>query len=208
LIKMTQRAIDSCLADGADVNVIVVETFKKTEYRGANKTVMYEGEFNYNRCLNTGIKYAKGDVFILANNDIIFERGWSQIGYLMEYNNYLSASALSNDRRQKIFRRGNVAYEGYLIGLYLTGWCIFAHKKVFEQIGKLDETHKFWYSDDVYAEQLRQAKIKHALICNCVVNHLVSKTLSTKPIKERHILTYAEGKRVHKTNRENIQTKL
>ena len=43
LIKMTQDAIDSCLADGADVNVIMVETFKIANYRNVNKTVLFTG---------------------------------------------------------------------------------------------------------------------------------------------------------------------
>ena len=45
---MTQDAIDSCLADGADVNVIMVETFKIANYRNVNKTVLFTGEFKHN----------------------------------------------------------------------------------------------------------------------------------------------------------------
>ena len=59
LRKMTQDAIDSCLADGADVNVIMVETFKIANYRNVNKTVLFTGEFNYNHCLTWAWRTAK-----------------------------------------------------------------------------------------------------------------------------------------------------
>ena len=91
LKKMTQDAIDSCLADGADVNVILVETFQGTKYRGVNKYILFTGEFNYNHCLNLGLKHRKGDVQILANNDIIFMPGWSSVGETMREYDYLSA---------------------------------------------------------------------------------------------------------------------
>lgn len=204
LIRMTQAAIDSCLADGADVNVIVVETFKKTRYRGADTIIEYSGQFNYNRALNMGIKEAKGDVVILANNDIKFEPGWSTIGQTMIDNGYLSASALSTDPRQNGFRRGDYAYEGYSIGVHLCGWCIFCQRKVFEKIGQLDESVVFWYSDNLYAKQLKRAGIKHALICNVVVLHYTSQTLSKKRRSEQNYLTYAQGKRILKVNPKNL----
>ena len=125
LKKMTQDAIDSCLADRADVNVILVETYQKTEYKNVDKYVLFEGEFNYNHCLNLGLKHRKGDVQILVNNDIIFMPGWSSIGQTMREYGYLSASALSNHPRQRLFQRGDYAYEGYDICLYVTGWCLF-----------------------------------------------------------------------------------
>lgn len=204
LIRMTQAAIDSCLADGADVNVIVVETFKKTRYRGANTVVEYSGQFNYNRALNMGIKEAKGDIVILANNDIKFEPGWSTIGQTMIDNGYLSASALSTDPRQNGFRRGDYAYEGYSIGIHLCGWCIFCQRKVFDKIGKLDESVMFWYSDNLYAKQLKSAGIKHALICNVVVLHYTSQTIVKKRRSEQNYLTHAQGKRILKINPKNI----
>jgi len=208
LRRMTQAAIDSCLADHADVNVILVETFKECEYHNVNKLVNYEGEFNYNRALNLGLKDAEGDIAILANNDIIFQKGWSSIGHTMQANGYLSASALSADVRQKAFKRGDFAYEGYLVGFHLTGWCIFVDRKIFKKIGKLDETFNFWYSDNAYADQLIKNKITHALICNVTVLHYVSRTLAKEKADIRYLMTHAERKKLFKHNTENIQKKL
>ncbi len=205
LIRMTQAAIDSCLADGADVKVYLIETFKQHEYRGVHKVLIYTGEFNYNRALNLGIANSEGDICILANNDIKFEKGWSSIGNTMKANDILSASALSSDPRQRSFKRGNYAYEGYLIGYQLTGWCLFVDRTVFKTIGKLDESFNFWFSDNVYADQLIKANIKHALICNVTVLHYTSRTLSKETVKIQKQLTYAERKRISEPHTTNIQ---
>jgi hypothetical protein len=204
LQKMTQEAIDSCLADKAEVNVILVETFKEYPYRGVNKTVFFNGEFNYNHCLNLGLKYKTGDVQIMANNDIIFEKGWSKIGQIMIDNDYLSASALSNNDLQRVFPRKDIAYEGYDISRYVSGWCLFAQSKVFELIGKLDETFVFWFSDDAYINQLKKAGIKNYLICNCTVNHYISRTLAKQDRRTILKYTHAERKTIHKSHRAHI----
>ena len=175
LIMMTQNCINSARKDNTELNVIVVETGAKHNYN-ADNIVMYEGSFNYNRALNLGLKYAKSDIQILANNDIIFHKGWSSIGDIMQVNEYLSASALSNAKQYRQFKKGFWAYEGYRIGYEIAGWCIFTHKSLWEQIGKLDERHTFWFSDNAYADQLKKKGIKHALICSVQVDHLESRT--------------------------------
>ena len=194
LIEMTEQCIDSARKD-CDLKVIIVETGQPYKYK-ADKLIEYNGEFNYNRALNLGLKYAKNKFQILANNDLIFREGWSKIGDIMKVNGYLSASALSNDQRQLWFKRGNYAYEGYNIGYQLAGWCIFTDKELWKQIGKLDETHQFWFSDNVYAEQLKKANIKHALICSVVVDHLGSQTLRKQSRDVQRTYTYAQGKAV------------
>lgn len=200
LIAMTQRAIDSCLQDGADVNVILVETFKETAYKGVDKLIMYQGDFCYNRCLNKGLKYRTGDIQILANNDLIFEKGWSEIGHIMKANDYLSASALSDGDNHSSLVRGMYAYEGYIISYLFTGWCLFQDKEVWDKIGDLDERHEFYYSDNVHAEQLSKAGIKHHLICSVKVNHMISATLVKidRNLRQRYIR--ATRKRSYKIN--------
>jgi glycosyltransferase involved in cell wall biosynthesis len=180
LIAVTQDCINSARQDGVDLNIIVVETGQPYKY-DVDKIIEYNGEFNYNRALNLGLKYAKGDVHILANNDILFHKGWSVIGEQMKTNDYHSACVLSQDPRQGQFQRGDFIYDGYEIGKHLVGWCIFLDRYCVEKIGKLDETVRFWYSDDIYACQLKEAGIKHVLFCNCRVDHLTSRTLVKQP---------------------------
>ena len=193
LIKITENCIASARKDNADLNIIVVETGNPYRY-DIDKIIQYNGEFNYNRALNLGLKYAKSDYQVLCNNDIIFYPGWSKMGDIMKANDYMSASALSNDQRQRVCKRGNICYEGYIIGLHLTGWCIFTSKELWPLIGKLNEKHKFWFSDNIYAEQLKQQNIKHALICNIRVDHLGSQTLAKQPRHIQQLYTYSQGR--------------
>lgn len=126
----------------------------------------------------------------------------------MRYYGYLSASALSNHPRQRLFKRGDFAYEGYDICLYVTGWCLFVDAKVWDMIGDLDTTYQFWYSDDQYVYQLKLKGIKHYLICNVVVNHYISRTLMKTDRQTRVRLTNAERKVIQRKNRSHIQKKL
>ncbi len=193
LIQITKDCIKSAKQDNVELNVIIVESGNPYRYN-VNTIVEYNGEFNYNRALNLGLRHIKHEYQILANNDILFTKGWSEIGNIMKANNYLSASALSNDQRHNVFSPGDFAYEGYMIGYHVTGWCLFAHRSVWEKIGKLDETYKFWYSDNIYAEQLKKEGIVHALICSVRVDHLGSKTLSKQDPRTQRDYTYNMGK--------------
>lgn len=202
LIPITQNCIDTALADGAEVNVIVVETSDKiVEYKGCNTHILYEGPFNYNHALNLGIAQAKGkkkdDVLILANNDLIFHPGWSMIGELMKINGYESASARNG--YQRTYPCGNYIYDGYMVSHILTGWCIFSTRYCIDKIGgRLDETVAFWYSDDIYACQIKAVGIMHGLFCNVQVDHIASLTLKRQPSRIQRILMIGEGYKFNK----------
>jgi len=76
-------------------------------------------------------------------------------------------------------------YLGYDIGVHITGWCLFVTKECIQKIGELDESFEFWYSDNVYADQLIRSGIRHGLYCNVRVDHLTSVTLKTLPPREQ-----------------------
>lgn len=221
LIPVTQQTIDTARQDGADINIVLIESGEDYQYSGVDKYLKYEGTFCYNRALNMGLREAVGDVHILANNDIIFHKGWSQIGDLMRLNGYHSASALAGHlihfNGGSWFEEGDHVYEGYKVGYILTGWCLFVDRFCTEKIGLLDETVNFWYSDDLYAAQIKAAGIEHALFCNIRVDHLCSQTLNKekasyqrnlqigqlgKFIKRRQ--QYAEGKRINTVNPKDL----
>lgn len=215
LIPITQQCIDTARLDGADLNIIIVETGSPYKY-DVDKIIEYNGEFNYNRALNLGLKYVKGDIHILANNDIIFHKGWSRIGELMKLNDYHSASAVA--WHQKEYERGDFVYEGYNVGYLLNGWCIFLDKYCLEKIGRLDESVSFWYSDDLYALQLKQAGIPHGLFTGVQVDHIASKTILKQssriqrqyqsgelPKYLKRKRDYATGKTMYQINSQHLQ---
>jgi hypothetical protein len=175
--SITERAIES-----SGVDCIVVETCNKRAYEKATQTLFWNKEFNYNACLNYGIEYTNTEYIALCNNDLIFDPGWTRIENIMKENNILSASPFSlYSTHRHGYKVCDKMYKGYWIGHELLGWCIVVHKSIFEKIGKLDETYKFWCSDNAYADQIESKGIEHYLICNCIVNHIGggSKTIKT-----------------------------
>ena len=199
LIQVTQNCIDSARKDNADLNIIVVETGNPYKY-DVDRIIQYNGPFNYNRALNIGLKYRKGDIYILANNDLIFHPGWSKIGFLMLSNNLHSASIMSQTANG--FERGDYIYEGYKVGSHFLGWCIFIDEYCLDKIGKLDESVMFWYSDNLMACQLKAAGIKHGIFCNMQIDHITSLTLSRQDIKTKRLFQIAERQKFKRLERE------
>jgi len=186
LQRMTQNCINS--AKGPDVKVILIETFKLFDYDNVDVLLEYNGQFFYNKALNIGLDVANCDIQILANNDIVFYEGWQTIGYDMINNGFDSASAWYEGSQ---FPQGDHVYEGYGIATHITGWCIFITKGAMNKIGRLNEDMEFWYSDNMYARQLRMHELRHGLFCNVRVDHLLNQTLNTMPMKiKRH---YSQG---------------
>jgi GT2 family glycosyltransferase len=175
LREMTQRCIDSARAD----RVIIVETGQVVAYNNIDVYTQYPGKFNYNACLNWGLEFAENDIHILANNDLIFHK-YRSIGYHMKENGFDSGSAWY---KRCMVPQGDYIYPGYEVGFTLTGWCIFITKETYKKIGLLDEGVDFWYSDNLYAEQLKKHNLKHGLFCNTRVDHLTNQTLNTMPLK-------------------------
>jgi len=209
LIAFTQQCIDSARQDGAEINIIVVETGPEYKY-DVDTIIQYDGQFNYNRALNMGLEHAKNEIHILANNDIVFYPGWSVIGELMKLNGYHSASALEG--RQK-FEQGDYVYDSYIVGNGINGWCIFLDDYCLEKIGGLDESVAFWYSDNLYGCQIKAAGIQHGLFTGVRVDHLKNKTLNKQPSRLRRYYQigeenkfnqraryYAKGEKMHEVS--------
>lgn len=189
IFEMTQYCIDSALATVGDrtVNVILVETGRMIyNYRDVDVMVHFTDEFRYNAALNAGLKHRQGRVQLLANNDLIFHEGWGDTSDLMELNDFLSGSVLSKSVYHANYKIGKYAYDGYTIGRELTGWLIFTHHKLWNIIGELPTNYVFWFSDNDYAEVLKEKGIKHYLMCHAVVEHIES--VSTKKLsREKQI---------------------
>jgi hypothetical protein len=182
---MTQDCINSAGAD----NVILVETGLFHQYTGVDTFIPFQGAFNYNRALNMGLAYAKGDIHILANNDLIFHEGWRSIGSDMVANGFNSGSAWFKGSH---FPQGNHVYVGYEIAVHLTGWCIFITKETWMIIDQLDESVDFWYSDNLYADQLKKYGLRHGLFCNVRVDHLGTQTLNIMPMKIKRLYSIGQ----------------
>ncbi len=189
--EITNQAIIS-----SGVDCIVVETFQNSPpYERAKETLYWSKEFNYNACMNFGLMHTDTDYIALCNNDVIFTSGWTKITEVMKKERVLSASPFSQySQHRHGYQVGNTVHPGYWVGHELLGWCIVVHKDIFQIIGKLDETQRFWCSDNSYADQLIENNIKHILVCSSVVNHIGggSRTLNTLSRKDYNKLTIDE----------------
>lgn len=167
--------------------IIVVEQQHHIAY--PETTVHYDFDFNYHKCLNLGIEWTEAEYIGLCNNDIKFHLGWAE-KLIDGMGDCLSASPYSanvHDNTEYPAGSGNygrnLTYDpvGYDARAIIAGWCIVIHRSVLEKIGKLHEGVAFWYSDNLYAEQIKKAGIDHKLIRASRVEHLETRTLSGHP---------------------------
>lgn len=199
-IECTKNCIKS-LRDAKNnigVNIYVIESYnEKIKYSGA-KTVFWVGEngFNYNESLNYGVSICKEDYIFLCNNDLVFSDGWADNCYYVFAMGYESLSPYCPVTHTRFVKSGNYAIRGYQVGFHIAGWCIGVKRDMIKRIGGFNTGVYFWYSDNIYAEQLKVAGIKHALVCNSIVTHLDfgSFTLKKMDSKEKTRLTSMQKK--------------
>lgn len=170
-----ERTLETARQISEPFEIIVIEATSH-KWKGC-KTIRQPEPFNYNACLNAGIKHAKGDWIAMCNNDLEFSRDWFAP---IKAANRLSASPTQDKCADSI---------GYEIGHCLKGWCIVVKRELLQQIGELPTKYKFWYADNAYADLLRQHKIEHHLIGQSIVKHVGSATLLTLSKEERKEMT-------------------
>lgn len=176
LQQVTERGIESLLAseDKIKFNVIVVESNQDVKYDYPNTTTLYTWKpFGYNSYLNFARNHGKAPFVFLANNDLVYEKNWAS-NIIVEMNNnpkLLSASPFClQTQKPEHFWNSNV-HLGYTVRKHLAGWAIFQRREIYDIIGDLEEAVDFWYSDNIYADQLMFHSVQHALVVNSVVHH-------------------------------------
>jgi len=168
-IKMTQQCLDSFRWGK---KVVLEET--TATYHDAT-TIKQPIPFNYNHCLNEGLKHCEAEWVCFSNNDVEFLDGFEKI---------ISYPYESMSPKNPIWGRHkdiDGVQEGYNVGLELCGWCIVAKKEMIERIGGFPEDVSFWCSDNLYGDVLIHLGIIHALIGDCHAIHNPSRTLFSSP---------------------------
>lgn len=188
LRKMTQTAVDTCIAgaNSLPVNVIVVEGQGGIEYAGAT-TFHRADKFHFNRFANQAIRRYTADWVMVANNDLEFTNGW--LHTLLGAGADVVSPRSPRDRRQADIAENE---SGWTNGRHFSGWCFMMRRNVWQQIGGLSEDVSFWCSDDVVVDQLQAAGIEPMIVADSIVHHLTSKTLSTVKGAARDDLTWTQ----------------
>lgn len=210
LQKMTQKAIDTLHNSERDFefNVILLESNKKSEYIFNNCKVYTPDfkHFNYNRYMNYGLCLCENDYVVLANNDLVFYKNWfSEIYKHKDEAHSFSPWNEYEDWHTKLKKIEKTEFnekgfkEGYRTSYEMTGWCFVVKKEIFEWF-KLDERVEFWYSDNVYIDDLQKHNFKHILVRDSKVDHLCSKTTEKMDKEKQKLLTTGQFKKYKKKN--------
>lgn len=169
--------LQQCISSIGNYPSIVVETNSKLKDKNIPLTKDYnckfifpQEEFNYNKFLNIGLKAIDDDKIIISNNDVIFEPGCIQeiVSKLSLYDS-VSPYDTFNRKHQNIY---GPCTEGYDVGVHITGCCIGVTRRALNKIGPFDETFKFWYQDNDYANLLKKHNLKNALLRDAKIKHL------------------------------------
>jgi hypothetical protein len=198
---LLQRTLNTLHWSEKDIkfNVNVVETNEKYLEQGfvsnnVANVITPKEEFNYNRFLNFGLNECKNEWLVVANNDLVFTKGWLSKIFEIKNNNpdFLSFCPFEpNWHCHKSLLNEQNFYEGYRTAYEVTGWCIVMHQSVLKTCNLFDESFAFWYQDNDYAMSLKQHNIRHALVRNSRVYHETSKSHDLLGSK-KNILTHEQ----------------
>jgi len=163
-------------------HIIVIETNKKLKEKQDSLKlpidvffVPDDETFNYNKFQNYGLSFSKNKYICFSNNDVIYQDNTlcTLVQYLSVYD---SVSPWEQTYSPRYFSKRGI-YEGYNTRQYLTGWCFCTTRETINKIGgKFDESFSFWFADDDYARLLEANNLKHALIGDTTVVHLVEQS--------------------------------
>lgn len=162
--------------------IIVIETNKKLKGKLNSLKlpidvffVPNDEVFNYNKFQNYGLNFSKNKYICFSNNDVIYQE--NTLSTLVQYLSvYDSVSPWEQTYSPRYFPKRDI-YEGYKTRQYLTGWCFCTTRETINKIGgKFDENFSFWFADDDYARLLEVNNLKHALIGDTTVVHLVEQS--------------------------------
>ena len=223
LVQVTKDGIDSLVEndEGVTYHIYIVESNKDIKYEDMEEyqrkwmhtieTVYTEEPFGYNKYLNIGRRLGNSPYVALCNSDLTYEKNWAtNIINEMERHDALSASPWCPQTQGPNTPHLHNVYAGYRVRGELAGWCIIQKRKIYEQIEDLNEGVSFWYSDNIYADEIQARGIKHILVPTSVVNHHefnLGKTGSTLNEEEQQKITILEFNN-YKSAIETLKNKL
>ncbi|MFT3946998.1 MAG: hypothetical protein QM763_08505 [Agriterribacter sp.] len=184
---MTQGAIDSIREP--NMNIVIVESNINVSYRKV-KVIYPDSPFNYNGYLNMGARLGSGEYIFFGNNDLFFEENWGK-AMLEELsaNEILSGSPLCPKTGAKYgILRDTGNYLGYELMSIFCGWAFVMKRSLYSDLGGLNEQFKFWCSDDIVIQQLKERNIKHALVTRSIVHHLNGGSNTLKLIEDISVM--------------------
>lgn len=182
IYEMNCRCIDSLLKseqwNDGELEILLLESNKKvvSSYPNEVRVLIPKEKFNFHRFLNIGLAETTGNFIAFCNNDIIFQPNWwTAIKRVKErHSKFMCFSPL--DRSYPMMLEEIATRKEYVIGWenkrHFAAWCFVWERKVFDIIGKFDETFDFYSADDDELMTLRKYAIPNVLVTASEVKHL------------------------------------
>jgi len=165
------------------------------------KLIEDTGDFNFSRLINTGAKFAKGEVLLLLNNDIEATR----LGWLEELRDHAMIESNGCVGCKLIYPDSSIQHAGVALGLggyaahyyrgqqysypgiagrlwtrynvsAVTAAALAVRKEVFDQVGGLEEDFKVAYNDVDFCLKVHDAGYWNICSCHVELIHHESKS--------------------------------
>jgi len=195
-VNMTQRTINTIHYTNTihtlHVQLVDSGTDDPLRYTGYHNYIHPESSFNYNKFLNIALTYCTGKWIVISNDDVSYEKHWL-IEMLSVHYQRPDIEALS-PKDPLLYMRyfpnhfvepRNNYFESYAVTEAVQGWCTMIKRTALDNILPFDEQFDMYYQDNDYAERLKQAGIKHALVRDAIVCHLQTLNIGTMPNQEK-----------------------
>lgn len=177
------RCLDSLRASeewqNGELEIVLIESNKKNPYTYGSdvKVVIPNEKFNFHRFLNIGVNKSDGEFVALCNNDIVFEKNWwSAIMKVKQTNpKFMCFSPLDRSypmMSEEVMPSSKDYYIGWENKKHFAAWCFVWERKVFDIVGKFDETFDFYSADDDELMTLRKYAISNVLVTASEVKHI------------------------------------
>jgi GT2 family glycosyltransferase len=167
LHEMTLEAIESLKVP--NLNLIWIEGNKDIK----EATAYQKKPFNYNQCLQDAEPFLnpENDAVLIINNDIVALKGCIE----KLYNKLIQWDSVSpKEPTLKWHNHIKADTEGYTRTHQVCGWALMFHKRILNRItwNQLFPIElKFWRQDQWYADMIKRAGYKHALIHDALLIH-------------------------------------
>jgi len=192
-VTMTQRTIDTLHNSESTyrfrVQLVDSGSNNPIRYRDYHNYIRPESSFNYNKFLNIAIGYCTSDWVVISNDDVSYEKGWftEMINVHQQRPDIEAFSPRDPLLYMRYFPNHFIGsddsyFESYAVTEALQGWCTVIKKTALDKILPFDELFDMYYQDNDYAERLKEAGIKHALVRDAIVCHM--ETLNVQQIGE------------------------
>lgn len=161
------------------LQVLLIESNKQNPYQYDERVevLVPDERFNFHRFFNLGLERTNGEFVAFCNNDIVFGEGWfsSIMEVKHQHPEFLCFSPLDRSY-PKMDEDTLPSTRDYYIGWenkkHFAAWCFVWERKVFDIIGKFDETFDFYSADDDELQTLRYYAIPNVVVTHSEVKHL------------------------------------